>query len=218
MRVTQFAAAVILVSCASCSRESPSAANRSPHGDAVPHQGVDQDSSKFEDSTSQAHAATVIKIPGQTLLFQPTREDFTVGQVVFSVFSANPESIQVNGSGPDANSVVSDPPQAFIYTYLEQVSENRFELPAMTIEFGKADHVCMSVKAWFSEVPNEHDSQYYQDIDDRYALVSYCTSPPVDSALGKARFSQNRVATVGEFKAALSRPFVIELNQRPLPE
>jgi hypothetical protein len=56
---------------------------------------------------------------------------------------------------------------------------------------------------------------YYQNLDDRYALLSYCTRAPEASGV-QSRFKQNRVATVDEFKQALGKPFVIKLNQRAL--
>jgi hypothetical protein len=80
--------------------------------------------------------------------------------------------------------------------------------------------LCISVKAWFNEVTTVYDSMFYQNTDDRYALVSWCTRPPESfpETQYKARFGQNRVATVNEFKEILSRPFLIKLNQRPLRE
>jgi hypothetical protein len=77
--------------------------------------------------------------------------------------------------------------------------------------------VCMSVKVWFHQVPNEYDSLFYEKTDDRYALVSHCTSAEgPDWAQARPRFQQNRVESLEAFREALSRPFEIRLNQRPL--
>jgi len=171
-----------------------------------------------EAKTARQHQSGVIEIPRRTLVFQPTRDDMTVRQVVFSVFSSNPERLRVNGAPPAPGVVVADPHHAWMYIDLPRASKNQFELAQMKIEF--APHrptglLCVSVKAWFGEVTNQYDSLYYENVEDRYALVAYCTRAP-DWPMAKARFGMNRVASVREFKEALSKPFVIKLNQRPL--
>jgi hypothetical protein len=54
--------------------------------------------------------------------------------------------------------------------------------------------------------------------DDRYALVSWCTNPPewMKDTSYKARFGQNRVQTLSEFKERLAKPIPLRLNQTPL--
>ncbi|MCW8140884.1 MAG: hypothetical protein KIT58_18430, partial [Planctomycetota bacterium] len=55
--------------------------------------------------------------------------------------------------------------------------------------------------------------------DDRYARVAFATraeGPGWEEA--RPRFSQNRVATLEAFEAALSRPIPIALNDRPLSD
>src|SRR6185503_3484033 len=71
-----------------------------------------------------------------------------------------------------------------------------------------------------NEVTNYNDSQLYQHEhrDDRYALVSWCTNPPesMKDTSYKARFGQNRVQALGEFRERLAKPFPLRLNQTPL--
>ncbi len=178
----------------------------------------------------------VIEFSRQTLVFKPTRDDMTVGRVVFSVYCAKPGEVRLNGVKPDpawrdihlsrTGEIVVDERSrvapadgvAWLYISLTRLATNQFELPPLKIEFPTNEHsglLCMSVKVWFNEVSNQYDSMFYQKTDDRYALVSYCTESP-DSSGAMSRFKQNRAATVNEFKQALAKPFVLKLNQRPL--
>jgi hypothetical protein len=176
-------------------------------------------------ATRMAEAAAppqteVIELARQTLVFQPTRDDMTVHRVLFSVFSSDPEALRVNGSPPAPDDVHADPNHAWMHIELPQAAKNRFEFAQMKIEFAPRRPqalLCVSVKAWFGEVSNQYDALYYENVKDRYALVAYCTKAP-DWPPVKARFGMNRVASVREFKEALARPFVIALNQRPLPQ
>lgn len=181
----------------------------------------------------------VIELPRQTLTFKPTRDDITVGRVVLSIYCSNPDDVRVNGVRLDpvwrdvrltqagdivvdrSSSTVPDAGVAWTDIYLDRVATNRFVLPPLKIE-SFADRLggqlCISVKASFNEVTNRYDSMYYENLDDRYALVSWCTNRPEPTSPVGARFRQNRVATVEEFRATLSKPIVIRLNQRPLQE
>lgn len=159
-------------------------------------------------------STSIIKFPTKTLRFETSRDDINVGRVTFSVFSSSPETLLVDGYKPKPHQIATKPPQTYIYKFASRVSHDLFELPPTTIEFDEGDHVCMSVKASFDHVTNQYDSLYYQNIDDRYALVSYCTT---NRSEGNARFSQNRVRTLEEFTAVMSRRFFIRLNQRSLP-
>ena len=159
--------------------------------------------------TEPRQFASVIEFPRQTIVFAPTRSDMTVGRVTFAVFFTNREAIRLNGAKPDST---------FTYVDLKQLATNRFELAPLKIEFstnGQSGPLCISIKAWFNEVSNQYDSLFYQDLDDRYALVSYCTRPP-DSSEARSRFKQNRVATVKEFREILAKPIVMKLKQTPL--
>lgn len=155
-----------------------------------------------------------IEIPRQTLVFEPTRDDITVGCVIFSLHHSNLgkaidlEAIRVNGIKPEVSVL-----------YLKQAGRNQFELPALKIEFsseGLGGPLYITVKAWFNEVTNMSDSRYYQNAPDRYALLSYCTNEDEDPSKVNARMGANRVATTKEFKERLARPFVVRLNQLPL--
>ena len=158
----------------------------------------------------------VIELPRQTLIFKPTRDDITVGCVIFSLSHSNQgdapflEAIRVNGVQPEAPVL-----------HLKQVGKNQFELPALKIEFSSKQlggPLYMTLKVWFNELTNQYDSIYYGNVPDRYALLSYCTKEDEDPSQLNARLGANRVATVEEFTSRLSQPFVIKLNQRPLRE
>ena len=152
----------------------------------------------------------VIRFERRTLEFRPSRDDFTVASAVFSIFCSKPGEVRIDSARPDSSWRDVD---------LARVDENRFELPPLEIEI-PGEHtglVCMSVKVWFHQVPNEYDSLYYEKTDDRYALVSYCTSAEgPDWEQARPRFHQNRVESLEAFRETLSKPFVIRLNQRPL--
>ena len=107
---------------------------------------------------------------------------------------------------------------AWLYISLARLATNQFELAPLRIEFPSNEHsglLCLPVRGWFNEVSNQYDSMYYQNLDDRYALVSYCTSAP-EASDARSRFKQNRVATVDEFKQSLGKPFVLKLKPTPL--
>ena len=179
----------------------------------------------------------MVEVPRHTLVFKPTRDNITVGSVVLSIYCSNPEEVRVNGVTLDpawrevrltqagkivvdrSSSAVPDARVAWADIYLEQVATNQFSLPPLKIESSANEpggQLCMSVKASFNEVTNQYDSMYYENPDDRYALVAWCKSPPEPLSPVGARFTQNRVATAEEFRATLSKPLVIRLNQRPL--
>ncbi len=86
----------------------------------------------------------------------------------------------------------------------------------MTIEAAQviSGPLCMSVKVWFNEVTNQYDSPFYENVPDRYALVSYCTK---DIPEARARHRQNRVATLEEFKGRLNQSFVLKLKEDRVP-
>ncbi len=152
-----------------------------------------------------ASGSPVIELDSRVLEFAPTRDDLEVSIAQFNLFSSG--KLTVNGEEAE---------HQWKYIDLESVGRNRFRLPALELEFSEEGrgYLCMSVKVWFDKLPNEIDSPYYQRVDDRYALVSWCTrhaGPDVH------RFSQNRVATLREFEAVLARPFVIPLKRQRIP-
>jgi hypothetical protein len=163
---------------------------------------------------ARKHMTEVIEFPRRTLIFKPSRDDITVGCVILSLYQSdmgkaiNLEAIRMNGVKPEMPVI-----------YLKQVGKSQFELPALKIEFSSQElggPLYMSLKAWFNELTNQGDSPYYENVPDRYALLSYCTKEDDDPSKVNARLGANRVATVKEFKERLTRPFVIKLNQRPL--
>jgi hypothetical protein len=153
----------------------------------------------------------VIELPERTLVFEPTREDFTVGMAVFSVMqlpSYHLEGIRINGVVPKGS-----------YLYLKQVGKNRFELPALEIEYSKeavGGPLYLGLKVWFDGISNQGDPFYYQNLPDRYALLTYCTNEAEDPATVNARWGANRATTLRDFKEKLANPLAIKLKQVPL--
>lgn len=81
------------------------------------------------------------------------------------------DAIRVNGATPKS-----------AVLYLKQLGKNQFELPAAKIEYSSealGGPLYLSVKAWFNELTNQEDSPCYENVPDRYALLSYCTKSPV---------------------------------------
>jgi hypothetical protein len=154
-------------------------------------------------------AGRVVDLGRQTLTFTPTRDDLTVGCAEVAVVSSHP--VRVNGVEA----------KEWNYIYLKQMGRNQFELPALRIEFardGPETIGCLSVKILLNEVTAQADSDLYEHRDDRYALLSWCTNPPelMKDTPYKARFGQNRVQTLDEFKEKLAKPFPLRMKQTPL--
>jgi len=158
----------------------------------------------------------VIELPQRTLTLRPTRDDITVGCVILSMYQSDMgkalplDAIRLNGSKPKSETL-----------YLKQVGKNQFELPALKIEFSSkalGSPLYLALKAWFNELTNQEDSPYYdsEHLEDRYALLSYCSKEDDDPSKVNARLGGNRVNTLKEFEETLARPIVIRLNQRPL--
>jgi len=142
--------------------------------------------------SSQASAAESppqpIAFERQAIEFSPTRPDLTVGIVWFTVLTPD-KDWTVNVKNLDREDFDDRGDQK--YLELKQVGKNRFELPALTIEPAseKSGAVCMSVKIWFNEIPNER-LFFFVKLEDRYAQLSYCTRdvPPFQpKSCGHAR-------------------------------
>ncbi len=71
----------------------------------------------------------------------------------------------------------------------------------------------MSVKIWFNELPNER-LFFFEKIEDRYSQLSYCSR---DVPEAQHHFSQNRVATLEEFRDHLKKPIALNLTQHGMP-
>lgn len=163
-------------------------------------------------AVAAAPAQEVIAIDSRVLTFAPSRDDMTVGKAVVSIHAPRPEEVRLGGKPL---------PEAWHVIELERVGPNRFALPPLRLEVpaGYEGLLCLSVKVWFAEVDNRADSLFYEKTDDRYALVAWSNradGPAWERA--KARFAQNRVATLDELKERLARPFPIALNRRPLSD
>jgi hypothetical protein len=179
---------------------------------ACSHQSLGQ--APDAETPARQQLTEVVELPRQTLTFQPTRDDITVGCAIVSLDQSNLgkalplESIRVNGGQPKSARI-----------YLKRVGKNQFELPALKIEFSSRElggPLYLNIKVGFNELTNQHDSPFYEHVPDRYALLSYCTKEDDDPSKVNARLGANRVASLKEFRERLGKPFVIQLNQRPL--
>jgi hypothetical protein len=143
------------------------------------------------------------------LQFQPTRGDVTVGTAILSVYCACDDA-QVNGGDFDMEWYTTEP---------HAVSVNMFEMDRHEIVVSRTNDrlLCLSMKVFFNEISFQYDALYYENVEDRYSLLSYCTGDRVVPWNVDTRFGMNRVETFEEFDAALSQPFTILLNDRPLP-
>jgi hypothetical protein len=60
--------------------------------------------------------------------------------------------------------------------------------------------VLLSIKVFFNEITYQYDALYYETVDDRYALLSYCTTDErFDWVDTEPRFGPNRVGTLEKF-------------------
>ena len=92
------------------------------------------------------------------------------------------EAIRVNGTQPTSATL-----------YLKQTGNNQFELPALKIEFSSEElggPLYMNLKVWFNELTNQYDSFVYEQLPDRYAIVSYCTNEDDDPSKVNARLAR----------------------------
>lgn len=155
----------------------------------------------------------VLELPQQVLKFKPSRDDISVGHAIFSfkhtlLKETNLDAIEINGMRPDTDVL-----------HLKQLRKNEFELPAMKIEFSSQElggPLYLSIKVYFNELTNQYDSQFYENVPDRYAIISYCTKEDEVPSEVNARLGANRAVTFRAFTEALAKPLTIKLNQQSL--
>lgn len=156
---------------------------------------------------------TTIEFDQQEIEFEPSRADLTVGIAILNILAPD----------DDWNIILSDADKErfhdrsmFKEIELRQLGSNQFELPQVTFEASddQPGPLCLGLKVWFHEIPNEYDSPFYVNTPDRYSLVSYCTE---DHRQARARHRQNRVKTLAEFRARLEEPFKISLRDHSVP-
>jgi hypothetical protein len=158
---------------------------------------------------TENHQRETIAFDRQVLRFELNRADLTVGLVRVSILTPD---LDWRVAVPKDS--LSNYQEAGPYKNLElrPVGTNAFELPPFAIEppeAGAAGPVCLAVKAWFNEVPNEYESFYWSRLDDRYSLLSFCTR---DDERARPRHSQNRVPTLQAFRAGLAKTFLLDLR------
>lgn len=162
-------------------------------------------------SGASAAQPEAIVLEEQILELRTTRDDITVGRAVIAVYCAEPTALRIQESVPTST---------WTLLALEPAGPHQFRLPVIRVErtSDAAGPVYLSLKAWFAEVSNQDDALYYAHLDDRYALVSFCSgSEDATDGTAKARFRQNRLPTLNALCERLREPFVIRLNDRPLP-
>jgi hypothetical protein len=156
---------------------------------------------------SSLHWTTIAEFDRQTLVFRPTRDDITVGCALLNLYPHRMEEMRVNGDTLEVPRL-----------YLKQVGRNEFELPKLKIELADAPEavLCMSIKPLFNEATNQNDGRFYQNLEDRYALVSWCSREPHNEEERNGRMRNNPVRSLEDFKTALAQSLVIPLNNEPL--
>lgn len=164
-------------------------------------------------SAADENSNDVIEFERQILQFTPSRTDLTVGIVWLSVLTPK---VDWKVKLPEAERSNFHDAREYKYFELKRVGYNRFELPQLSIQAKQRVHgpVCISVKAWLNEVISEYESLYWIDLDDRYSLLSYCSS---NDEMARARYSQNRVTTLQEFRARLEKPIVLKFRRDLAP-
>ncbi len=89
---------ILLMAVAGCgerpSQPSPAAG---AHG-AEPNRGS---AGEVATASNSKKFANIIEFPRRTLIFQPTRDDLTVGRVIFNLYCSKPDGVRVNGVRPD---------------------------------------------------------------------------------------------------------------------
>jgi hypothetical protein len=160
---------------------------------------------------ASSNLVRTIKLPKRTLVFQPSRDDFTVRSVIFTVSQlANVprDGVWINGVAPKRMQI-----------HLRQVGTNRFQLPALKIQYSReamGGPLYLALKVWFNDISNQGDPFFYQNLPDRYALLTYCTDETEDPAKVNVRWGANRAATVREFNERLAKPLTIRLKEGPM--
>lgn len=159
-----------------------------------------------------AAAPSQIKLDPCVLEFQPTRPDLNVGIVWFTMLT--PDNDWTLTFDPSQEDNYKDQGTLKLLD-LKEVGRNRFEFPGLTVDRHgeKNGAVCMSIKIWFKELPNERIF-YFEKIEDRCSQLSYVSR---DVPEAQHHFSQNRVATLDEFKDSLKKPLVLKLTQNGTP-
>lgn len=165
-------------------------------------------------SLLQAEAAPApIELERRTLAFEPSRDDLNVG-VAICVILAPEDDWTVKT--PDEKPASHSNRDGWNTLELKETGRNRFLFPRTRIvpKGDESGPVCLNLKIWFKELPNEDDSPFYLNTPDRYALVSFCTE---DTSRTLPRHSQNRVQTLDLFNERLSRPIALNMKNNRVP-
>ena len=78
---------------------------------------------------------------------------------------------------------------------------------------------CIGMKVIFEGFPNRCDEVLYQEIKDRYSILSFCTVDKIpENTPANARFSNRRLATWSDFSSAFVRPIQLHLTSNDRPD
>ncbi len=163
-----------------------------------------------------------VSIENHEVVFSLDREDLTIGSAVFSVICFQKAQNRANEQTFTDCDIfrVNGVDQPRLSHPMQPIDLNTFLLTAKDIEFsldGEA-YLCLTVKPWFNEIPNESDWHYYAEGNDRYSMLSYCSVDEIpDWGRDNVRVTQNRVQSLEEFKRRLSAPIEIYTSDRALP-
>ena len=159
------------------------------------------------------------------VVFNLDREDLTLASAVFTAIYFQKDTIsqqpaeQHTYTDCDIFRVNGVDQPGWSHT-MQPTDLNTFTLTAKDIEFSvdREAYLCLTVKPWFNEIPNEYDWHYYAEGADRYSMLSYCSAAETpDWGWDSARVTQNRVQTLEEFKRRLAAPIEIHTSDRELP-
>ena len=167
-----------------------------------------------------------VSVDSHEVVFSLDREDLTLKSAVFSAscfqrdVTTQEEAAGEAFSDCDIFRINGEDRPGWHSTELEPTGLNRFSLPATNIDFSPDDeaYICLTVKPWFSEIPNEFDWYYYAEGDDRYSALSFCSVADIpDWGWDNARITRNRVGSLEEFTGRLAAPIEVQTSDRPLP-
>lgn len=174
-----------------------------------------------------------VTVSDRTLRVSTSRPDITIKELWFNFHCAREATSAEKANHGRTHHrcdgfTVSGEPAEETFTDLspQQTEPGKFVMDTTRVAFSTAcsGHLCMPLKAWFNvQRSGQHERQPVL----RERAGSVCTGVGLHQQRviqsyewvnTAARFGQNRVATLELFEERLSRPFVIQLNDRPLPE
>ena len=154
-----------------------------------------------------------LELPEGRARIEHTRDDLQLKKLWLAVFCVGRQGWSKNTC---AALTVQGRPHKGLLIELDSTGQNVVPVPSIRINLTSlADTACVTMKAVFSDYPNEVDFQLYADPNDRYSILSYCTQAPPMELSGQPRVNHRRVQSWTEFiNRLLNRPLVLKLNER----